>query len=447
MTYSALTPAVLLPLSCANNTSLVTSSSAPSQMKRIVAWASIQYTAHVDGATIHVTGPDERQVEFGDGTTSFATLSGGRGYLNSTVTVYGPDFISTTGTSVNDMIALIRDQQVAIVSQQVEIEALKQFVGMKQTASPPPASPGFPHLPPSPPPASHIYVIGGYGGTGVCCGHPWASRYRTVERFSAGSSLGSGTWQYVASMSILRHSAATAVLEGYIYAIGGAAGNGGGFVEPNGACERYSPASNQWSSIASMRTARQETAAAAVNGYVYVFGGRNPNNLNIVEKYNPNTNQWTTAASMGTARKSFDAVVFAGFIYVFGGTGDGGGLSSVERYSPGADTWEYTASMGLARSTARAAHLNEHIYVMGGSDTSVERFDPVRDTWRFVAPLLDTRAMNNGLAVFQGYLYALGGDWSKGVVEVYDHTDGFNGSWTSAAPTLSGRSIAGVAVL
>lgn len=45
-------------------------------MKRIVVWASIQYAVHVDGATIHVTGPDERQVEFGDGTMSFATLSG-----------------------------------------------------------------------------------------------------------------------------------------------------------------------------------------------------------------------------------------------------------------------------------------------------------------------------------------------------------------------------------
>ena len=64
-------------------------------MKRIVVWACILYKAHIDGATIHVTGPEERQVEFGDGTTSFATLSGGEGYINSTVMVNAPDFTTT----------------------------------------------------------------------------------------------------------------------------------------------------------------------------------------------------------------------------------------------------------------------------------------------------------------------------------------------------------------
>ena len=119
-------------------------------MKRIVVWATVQYAVHVDGATIHVTGPDERQVEFGDGTTSFATLSGGEGYINSTVTVNAPDFVTMTGKSVNEMKALIRAQQTAIVAQQVEIAALKQFVGM---ALPP-------LVPPSTPPLSPTHLCG-----------------------------------------------------------------------------------------------------------------------------------------------------------------------------------------------------------------------------------------------------------------------------------------------
>ena len=133
-------------------------------MKRIiVVWASIQCAAHVDGATIHVTGPDERQVEFGDGTTSFATLSGGEGYINSTVTVSAPEFVTMTGTSVNEMMSLIREQQTTIISQQVEIAALKQFVGMM----PPPSSP--PALPPSVPPPT-VYTSMVYLGKGFCRG-------------------------------------------------------------------------------------------------------------------------------------------------------------------------------------------------------------------------------------------------------------------------------------
>ena len=112
-------------------------------MKRFIAvWASVQYAVHVDGATVHVTGPDERQVEFGDGTTSFATLSGGEGFINSTVTVNAPDFVTMTGTSVNEMMTLIRDQQA-------KIKALEKFVGMM-----PPSAPPAYILPPPPPPPS-----------------------------------------------------------------------------------------------------------------------------------------------------------------------------------------------------------------------------------------------------------------------------------------------------
>ena len=108
-------------------------------MKRFIAvWASVQYVAHVDGAMIHITGPDERQLDFGDGTTSFATLSGGEGYINSTVTVNAPDFVTMSGASVNEMMTLIREQQTTIESQQVEIAALKQFVGMMPPSPPPP---------------------------------------------------------------------------------------------------------------------------------------------------------------------------------------------------------------------------------------------------------------------------------------------------------------------
>mmetsp|Transcript_83145 Transcript_83145/g.166041 ORF Transcript_83145/g.166041 Transcript_83145/m.166041 type:complete len:147 (-) Transcript_83145:329-769(-) len=98
---------------------------APSQRKRIVVVAFIQYAVHVDGATIHVSGPGERQVEFGDGTTSFATISGGEGFINSTVTVNAPDFATMTGTSVNEMMTLIRDQQVAIIAMQAQMDALQ----------------------------------------------------------------------------------------------------------------------------------------------------------------------------------------------------------------------------------------------------------------------------------------------------------------------------------
>jgi alpha-tubulin suppressor-like RCC1 family protein len=70
-------------------------------LKFITMLAIMQYAPSVSGAKIHITGPDERKIEFGDGTTVFATLSGGGGFLNSTVPLYAPDFVTQTGVSVD----------------------------------------------------------------------------------------------------------------------------------------------------------------------------------------------------------------------------------------------------------------------------------------------------------------------------------------------------------
>ena len=130
-TRPALMPAVFWPLSCATLSLPFSHRAARSQMKCIFVWASIQYAAHVDGATIHVTGPEERQVEFGDGTNVFATLSGGPGFLNSSVNVNAPDFVTASGVSVDALGRRLEATDAAtIASQQATIAALSQQIGV-----------------------------------------------------------------------------------------------------------------------------------------------------------------------------------------------------------------------------------------------------------------------------------------------------------------------------
>ena len=94
-------------------------------MKHIVVLALMQYAAYVDAAQLHITGPDERELVFGDGTTAFATLSGGEGYVNSTVTISAPDFVTMTGTSLQNELMV---QQAQIGAQQAQIVALLERV-------------------------------------------------------------------------------------------------------------------------------------------------------------------------------------------------------------------------------------------------------------------------------------------------------------------------------
>ena len=61
------------------------------------------------GVSIHVSGPDERKIEFGDGVNAMATLSGGTGYINSTVNFNAPDFITQNRPPVVLFLSRVRE--------------------------------------------------------------------------------------------------------------------------------------------------------------------------------------------------------------------------------------------------------------------------------------------------------------------------------------------------
>jgi len=102
----------------------------------------------------------------------------------------------------------------------------------------------------------------------------------------------------------------------------------------------YDPATNTWASASSMGTARAEhTATLLGNGKVLITGGRNGTVLSgtalaSAELYDPATNTWSSAASMGAARGSHTATLLGnGKVLVTGGY-TATALSSAEIYTP-----------------------------------------------------------------------------------------------------------------
>ena len=75
--------------------------------------------------------------------------------------------------------------------------------------------------------------------------------------------------------------------------------------------------------------------------------------------YDPQANAWTQLASMGTARQSHASAAVGGKLYVFGGLGgeDGEELSTAEVYDPASDSWAQVTSLTSARSHLVAAAL------------------------------------------------------------------------------------------
>src|SRR5439155_526290 len=103
---------------------------------------------------------------------------------------------------------------------------------------------------------------------------------------------------------------------------------------PLATVEAYDPASNTWTTKASMPTARGGLGVAVVNGVLYAVGGEDGASLlATVEAYDPTSNTWTTKASMPTARVWLGVAASAGILYAVGGY-NGSFLATNEAFTP-----------------------------------------------------------------------------------------------------------------
>ncbi|GAB2963491.1 hypothetical protein GCM10027048_35620 [Hymenobacter coalescens] len=113
----------------------------------------------------------------------------------------------------------------------------------------------------------------------------------------------------------------------------------------------YDPATNSWSSGAPLPTALQQPGAVlAPDGTIYVIGGKFQfgNNsgpfYNTVYAYNPATNAWSTAATLPVTRGETASVLVGSDVYSIGGT-DGAFQNAVYRADvANAYTWTGAAS-------------------------------------------------------------------------------------------------------
>lgn len=114
----------------------------------------------------------------------------------------------------------------------------------------------------------------------------------------------------------------------------------------------------------------------------------------IVDAFDTETKSWQRWPPMRVPRTQFAALAVNGVIYVVGGRGwrpnaySGRKLSSVECLVPGADCWQYCSSMVAPRDGHTAVAYKGRVYVFGGADlwaarwAAIESFDPLTNTWR-----------------------------------------------------------------
>jgi N-acetylneuraminic acid mutarotase len=194
-------------------------------------------------------------------------------------------------------------------------------------------------------------------------------------------------------------------------------------------------AENSWVEKQPMHTARFSFGVAVVNGKIYAIGGAVATQSRELtaanEEYDPVTDVWTEKAPMPTARYGCAVVAYENKIYVFGGGANDSNTNRTEVYDPAANTWTIKASMPTARILLQANVVGDKIYLIGGYDerTLNEVYDPATDTWTTKAPI-PTGVVAYVSAVVDNKIYVIGGGFSN-LTRVYDtKTD----TWSSGAP-------------
>ena len=265
-------------------------------------------------------------------------------------------------------------------------------------------------------------------------------------------SAAADSWVSKAGMTRGRSGLGVAVVDGKIYAVGGASANG--FSSLN---EQYDPMIGTWTLKAPMPTSRSAFGIAVFQDKIFCIGGyaMNANKqggaTGVNEAYDVTTDTWETKAPMPTPQLNVRANVVDGKIYLIGG-GTNGTINQV--YDPTTDLWTTKASVPTAVSSYASAVIGNKIYIFTSNLTQI--YNAENDSWSLGAPapspvILATAGATTGMFAPER-IYVFGVDaqlpfWqltTQGyITQSYDpQTD----SWTACASMPTGRYDVGVAV-
>ncbi|MCA9540921.1 MAG: chitobiase/beta-hexosaminidase C-terminal domain-containing protein, partial [Myxococcales bacterium] len=161
-------------------------------------------------------------------------------------------------------------------------------------------------------------------------------------------------------------------------------------------------------------------ATAAVDGRVYVLGGRSFQELTTFYVFDPEVATWRALPALPSVQNDLAAVGHVGRVWAIGGADAGGNpLATLRSYDPIARRWQDHRSMLVPRRDPVAAVVGGEIYVAGGDNngaiTSVEIYDPATDRWRNGAPLPSARTGAVAVA-YGGAFYVAGGRDVDGMI-------------------------------
>jgi N-acetylneuraminic acid mutarotase len=207
-----------------------------------------------------------------------------------------------------------------------------------------------------------LYDAGGLDGSG----QPTSTLYA----YDAGTDA----WTSKAPMPTPGACGASGVIDGRLYVFTTDCRESQLGADP--AFQRYDPTTDSWTALSLPAYGHFLPAAGVIGGKFYLVGGLFATSDPIgnigqnVEAYDPATDRWVTRAKAPSVRYQTAAAVVNGELYVVGGGTGTEYASLLDVYDPKADSWRSLAPMPTARGFLAAASLGGKVYAVGGLDLS-----------------------------------------------------------------------------
>ncbi|XP_066460697.1 kelch-like protein 26 isoform X2 [Eleutherodactylus coqui] len=218
----------------------------------------------------------------------------------------------------------------------------------------------------------------------------------------------------------------------------------------------------QFKELDEMEVGCSHACVAVLDNFVYVVGGQHlqyrsgEGAVDVCFRYDPHLNQWLRIQPMQESRIQFQLHTLFGMLYATGGRNRSGSLASVERYCPKKNEWTYVCSLKRRTWGHAGATLGGRLYISGGYGVSVDDkkalhcYDPSLDQWEFKTPMNEPRVLH-AMVGTKNRIYAFGGRMDHVdrcfdilAVEYYaPETD----TWTTVSPMRAGQSEAGCCFL
>ncbi|MCD4657442.1 MAG: right-handed parallel beta-helix repeat-containing protein, partial [Planctomycetes bacterium] len=224
------------------------------------------------------------------------------------------------------------------------------------------------------------------------------------------------TWETKKETLLARRYSGVCAINDKIYSVCGTEWNGNGFSSDK--IEEYDIQTDVWSFTTDANRGKRNFSYVWNNNELYLFGGNNITDYSsTVEKYNPLTETWSALTNINYGHVHSAAASLQGKIYVTGGYGFNPSqiyYKQTSVYTVQSDTWDYTKKPMLnARNGHVLLQLNGKLYAIGGRVVStrtntVEVFDPALDTWSYVDSMNEAKTDICG-AVYNGKIYIFGG--------------------------------------